>query len=62
MAQAADVPCLILAGIVEENMPHALDCRSIHGGQAITLEREQTMARMSEQARKWLEELSLKQG
>lgn len=62
MAQAADVPCLILAGIVEENMPQALDCRSIHGGQAITLDPEQTMIRMSEQARKWLEELSLKQG
>jgi len=62
MAQAAGVPCLILARIVEEKMPHALDCRSIHGGQAITLDREQTMIRMSEQARKWLEELSLKQG
>ena len=62
MAKAASVPCLILAGIVEEKMPQALDCRSIHANQAITLDPEQTKIRMQEQARKWLEELSVKQG
>ncbi|MCY1690002.1 glycerate kinase [Exiguobacterium sp. SL14] len=62
MANAASVPCLILAGIVEEKMPQALDCRSIHVGQAITLDPEQTKIRMQEQAQKWLEELSVKQG
>lgn len=60
MAKAAGVPCLILAGIVKEKMPQALDCRSIHADQPITLDPELTKIRMREQARKWLEELSLK--
>ncbi len=62
MARTAGVPCLILAGIVEENIPQALDCRSIHVDQPITLDPEQTKTRLQEQTRKWLEELSLKQG
>ncbi len=62
MAKAAGIPCLILAGIVEEKMPQALDCRSIHADQPITLDPEQTKIRMQEQACKWLKELSLKQG
>ena len=61
-AGIAQVPCLVLAGIVEEKLTGALDCRSIHADQAITLDPEQTKIRMQEQAQKWLEELSVKQG
>ncbi|KOP30282.1 hypothetical protein ADM98_15735 [Exiguobacterium sp. BMC-KP] len=62
VASIVQVPCLVLAGVVEEKIPGTLDCRSIHEGQPITLDREQTYARLKEQARSWLEELSAKQG
>lgn len=61
-AGVAQVPCLILAGIVEEKVSGALDCRSIHVNQPVTLDKEQTFARLKEQASIWLKELSQEQG
>ena len=61
-AGIAQVPCLVLAGIVEEKLPGALDCRSIHVDRPITLDKEQTFARLKEQANIWLGELSQKKG
>lgn len=61
-AGIAQVPCLILAGIVEEKIPGALDCRSIHVDRPVTLDKEQTFARLTEQTSIWLKELSQEQG
>ncbi|MGI1804615.1 glycerate kinase [Exiguobacterium sp. TDN 0502] len=62
LAQAAGVPCLVLAGLVEDPIPGALDCRSIHAGRTITLDRDQTYLRLKEQAQKWTAELLPKEG
>ncbi|WP_394679088.1 glycerate kinase [uncultured Exiguobacterium sp.] len=61
-AGIAQVPCLILAGIVEEKISGALDCRSIHVDRPVTLDKEQTFARLTEQTSIWLKELSWEQG